>query len=239
MIPACIFTYAGGALVLPWTVRLAIRAGFVPVVCQDAAAPLPPHVLGRLRHDGVEVVNTTFPRRGNLNGTDCAAGICRTLAEAAERHGSRHALKLDDDTAVIDPRVFTRHRHARAVGLTWPAGRPGAYGMAYLLRADVARAVAASLVRGAFRPDAPEDITIWETAKRLGPVVERRFRARKGPFSALPLHASAEEAARRFDVLNVGTPPATGWGNRPAQIEQGLRRVAEAIVTSSRPDLAC
>ncbi|QUE53062.1 hypothetical protein KBB96_09240 [Luteolibacter ambystomatis] len=125
ILPACIFTYAGGALVLPWTVRGALRAGLVPVVCEDAASPLPGHVRGWLMHEGIDLVTTTFPRRGNLNGTDCAAGICRTLAETALRYGATHVLKLDDDTVVMDRRVFTRHRHARAVGLTWPDGRPG------------------------------------------------------------------------------------------------------------------
>ncbi|MFD0893990.1 hypothetical protein ACFQ5Q_10175, partial [Luteolibacter ambystomatis] len=90
ILPACIFTYAGGALVLPWTVRGALRAGLVPVVCEDAASPLPGHVRGWLMHEGIDLITTTFPRRGNLNGTDCAAGICRTLAETALRYGATH-----------------------------------------------------------------------------------------------------------------------------------------------------
>ncbi|MGC4017482.1 MAG: hypothetical protein QM755_23655 [Luteolibacter sp.] len=226
-LPACIFTYAGGALIIPYTVRLARCAGMIPIVCEDAAAPLPGNVRGWLASEGVELIATTFPRRGNLNGTDCAAGICRTLAATARRHGTTHAMKLDDDTVVVDARVFTRHRHARAVGLTWPGGRPGAYGMAYMLRADVAEKAAARLERGTFRPTAPEDITVWETVARCGPVIERRFRARRGPFSALPLGAPID---RRFDVLNMGTPPPGGWRNRPVQMVTEMKRVFPALV---------
>jgi len=224
-LPACIFTYSGGALVLPHTVRLARRAGLIPVVCEDAASPLPPQVRGWLAHEGVELIATTFPRRGNLNGTDCAAGICRTLAKTARRHVATHALKLDDDTVVVDARVFTRHRHARAVGLTWRDGRPGAFGMAYLLRADVAEVAARKLEEMPLRMNAPEDITIWERVKRDGPVVERRFRPQHGPFSAVPRGADVVEGARRFDVLNFGSPPRQGWGNRQVEIAVEMGRM--------------
>lgn len=227
ILPACIFTYAGGALVLPHTVRLARRAGLIPVVCEDEASPLPPYVRGWLAHEGVELIRTSFPRRGNLNGTDCAAGICRTLAETARRYGATHALKLDDDTAVVDARIFTRHRHARAVGLTWPGGRPGAFGMAYLLRVDVAEQAALKLEAMPLRMHAPEDITIWELVKRMGRVVERRFRPQHGPFSAVPRGADLEDGARRFDVLNFGTPPRQGWRNRQAEIAAEMGRMGE------------
>jgi hypothetical protein len=229
-IPACIFTYSGAALRLPWAVRGALIAGFIPVVCQDAAAPLPGHVLGWLATHGIEVRTTTFPRNGNLNGIACAAGICRELEAACERYGSTNAIKLDDDTAVIDPKVFTNHLGFAAVGLTWHAGaRPGAYGLAYCLRRDTAAQVASWLEAWPV-PDemAPEDLTIWWLAKRHGHCLDHAFHPQAGPWSGLPLGADAWDGAVRFSVLTVGNEPPQGWRDRPRQMAVELRRVVEA-----------
>jgi hypothetical protein len=227
-IPACIFTHAGAALWLPWTVRGALLAGFIPVVCQDAFSPLPPQTLGWLEAQGVEIRTTRFTRRGNLNGTDCAAGICREMAEACVRHGSTHCLKLDDDTAVIWPSTFTKRLQFDAVGLTHADGRPGAYGLAYCLHRDVAAHVAARLEALPIDPSVPEDLTIWNMARQAGSWCELPFRHEGGPWSALPPGYDVEDAVRRFSVLTVGNAPEGGWTDRPRQMERAMRGLVEA-----------
>jgi hypothetical protein len=231
-LPAVTFTHSGGAARIRWWVEGVRLAGLIPVVAQDRADPLPGTVLGWLHAAEVPVVGTTFPRRGNLNGTDCAIGICETLAAVARLHRSRHVLKLDDDTVVVDPELFTGVEDAAAVGLTWagdPRCRGGStYGMAYALRVDVALAVAACLRRLPFDAAAPEDMTIWSAGKALaGPagVIEYEFDIEAGPFAALPWGSCVRDAVERYGVITVGNPPPGGWKDRPIQTAEPLRQV--------------
>jgi hypothetical protein len=227
-IPACIFTYAGAALRLPWAVRGALQAGLIPIVCQDGAAPLPRHVLGWLEIKGIEIRTTAFPRRGNLNGTDCAAGICHELAGACERHGSTHAIKLDDDTVIVRAERF-RTRPETAVGLSWPQeGRDAAFGMAYAVPGYAAAQAAEKLEAGPLDSNVPEDLTVWGALEGICPRWLHPFDPAGGPFTALPLGGDADEAVRRFDVVTVGNPPAGGWEQRDRQIAGEMRRMVAA-----------
>ncbi len=231
MIPVCIFTHSGAALRLPWAVRGVLVVGLIPVVCQDGGDPLPPHVLGWLASEGVEVRTTNFPRRGNLNGIECAAGICRELEAACIRHGSSHAIKLDDDTLIGDPQVFLNWLQFAAIGLTWSEGsRPGAYGLAYCLSRQTAAQVAASLEAWPeIDETAPEDLTIWWLAKHCGPCLDQPFATRSGAWSAMPHGSDAQDALARFSVLTVGNVPAGGWKDRDRQIAGELRRLVEHL----------
>jgi hypothetical protein len=227
-IPACIFTYAGAALRLPWAVRGALQAGLIPIVCQDGAAPLPRHVLGWLESKGIEIRTTAFPRRGNLNGTDCAAGICLELADACARHQSSHALKLDDDTVIVRPDRFLVPGDT-AVGLSWPQeGREAAFGMAYAMPGCAAARAAEKLEAGPVEPDVPEDLTVWRALEGICSRWLHPFDPAGGPFTALPLGGDADEAVRRFDVVTVGNPPVDGWKDRDRQMAGEMRQVVEA-----------
>lgn len=228
-IPACIFTWSGAALRLPWAVRGALQAGLRPVVCQDGAAPLPPHVLGWLASERVEVRTTTFPRRGNLNGTDCAAGILGELATACIRHGSTHAIKLDDDTVIVRPGRL-KADPLTAAGLSWPQkGRDAAFGMAYAVPGLAAASAAAFLESAALDAKAPEDLTVWAALEGLCHRTLHPFSMGSGPFTALPLGGNAVEAVERFDVVTVGNPPPGGWRNRDRQMAMEMRRLVEAF----------
>jgi hypothetical protein len=200
----------------------------VPVVCQDVTSPLPPHVLGWLAGEGVEVRTTHFPRRGNLNGTDCAAGICHELADACRRHGSSHAIKLDDDTVIVRREVFTGCFPSGAVGLTWKDGRPGAYGLAYCLSRESAATAASLLEAAPLNAAAPEDLTVWHAAKQVGTWSEVPFQQACGGWSAFPAGADAAAAVKRFDVLTVGNCPSEGWYDRPRQMAAMMRRLVTA-----------
>jgi hypothetical protein len=229
ILPAVIFTYGGDAPALPWCVLGARQAGLLPVVAEDAAAPLPAHTRGWMARRGVRLWATTFPRRGNLNGTECAAGICRTLAAAAGYYGTEFCLKLDTDTMVVRRSVFEGDEDAAMVALTCPDDRPGAYGMAYRLSAAAALEIAGRLGSGAVDPGAPEDVTVWRAAGAVGRVAERLFASDSGPFSGLPWDADAGGFAARFDVLTVGNPPGQGWVDRALQTAERLRCMAAAI----------
>lgn len=236
-IPVCIFTWSGAALRLPIAVRGAILTGLVPVVCQDSIAPLPPQVLGWLASEGVEVRTTYFPRRGNLNGTDCAAGMARELEAACIRHGSSHALKMDDDTVILDLGIFTRHLLFDAVGLTCPDGipgtvsRPGAYGLTYMLSRRIAGVIASELESLPIDTSAPEDLTIWHQATRHGLCHELPFEPGPvgGPWSAIGPEHDVSDAVRRFAVLTVGNEPPGGWKDADRQKASELKRILRAV----------
>jgi hypothetical protein len=106
MTPVVIFAYQGDAIPVVLAARSAVAAGCVPVIVDDAAHPLPGHVRGTLWALGAEYQADPMPRRGNLNGTDVAAWIAGKLADAALRHGSWHAIKLDADTLLVDAGRF-------------------------------------------------------------------------------------------------------------------------------------
>lgn len=227
-IPACIFTYSGAALRLPWAVRGALHARLIPIVCQDGAEPLPPQVLGWLESEGIEIRSTAFPRRGNLNGTDCAAGICLELAEACIRHQASHALKLDDDTVIVRTNRF-RVPGDTAVGLSWPdRGAEAGSGMAYALPGYAAAHAAKELQELPLDPKAPEDLTVWAALHGLCSRQLHPFDPLGGPFTALPLGGDARQAVERWDVVTVGNPPEGGWQDRGRQTAEELRRVVEA-----------
>lgn len=226
-LPVCIFTHSGAALRLPWAVRGALVAGLIPVVCQDQAAPLPPHVLGWLQGEGVTIRTTSFPRRGNLNGSDCAAGICREIEWACRRFGSSHGMKMDDDTAPIDPSIFTGNLQFAAVGLTCPVnGRPGAYGLAYCLSRETASKVAVTLEgMPKVNESVPEDLTIWNLATRLGECLELPFKPEGGPWSAILPGYDLPDALNRFAVLTVGNEPKGGWKDADREKARELRKI--------------
>ena len=231
--PAVTFTHSGGEHRIRWWAEGIRQAGLIPVVCDDARDPLPGTARGWLHAAGVEYRQTRWDRRGNLNGTDVAAGICRELAAAAERHAAPYALKVDDDTAICDPEIFTCAEQAGAVGLTWTAGgRSEAFGMAYALRADVAAGAAEALALLPLDATAPEDLTVWRAAVALsGPagVMRWDFDPEAGPFSALPANADVCDAVRRFAVLTVGNPPAGGWKDRSRETSARLLHVLRAV----------
>lgn len=227
-LPAVIFTYAGDAPALPWCVRGVQAAGLIPVVAEDAAAPLPPITRGWLARGGVRVVSTRFPRRGNLNGTDCAAGICRTLAAAAAWAGAGHVIKLDTDTIIVRPAAWLASPEADMIALVDRGGRTGAFGCCYRLSRRAAIIAAAALAVGPFDPAAPEDQTIHRTVSELVRVRELEFDAAAGPFSAFPQDGDAADFRRRFDVLSVGNPPPAGWHDRPQEMVRQLRRLIAA-----------
>ncbi len=231
-LPAVTFTHSRGAERIRWWVEGVRLAGLVPIVCDDRNDPLPGTALGWLEANGVEIRSTAWQRRGNLNGTDVAGLICLELADACLRHGSTHALKVDDDTIVLDAELFTLTETAAAVGLTW-AGDPrgGAYGMAYALRGDVAVDVARHLSLLPLDPTAPEDLTIWAAAVALAGgagIVRHEFEADGGPFVALPLGADAREAVECFGVITVGNAPIGGWRNRERQTATRLKQLCNA-----------
>lgn len=215
-----------------WWVEGIRLAGFIPVVLDDGRDPLPGTARGWLESAGVEYRQTVFHRRGNLNGTDVAAEICAELAAAAARHGTDHALKVDDDTVILDPELFSGQILAGAVGLTWAGDRRGgAYGMAYSLRIDVAEAIAEHLRGLPVDRGAPEDLTVWAAARAIvgeDQLVRHEFAPDAGPFSALPIGAEVKDAVERFGVLTVGNEPPGGWGNRQMETASRLWEVVRA-----------
>lgn len=232
-VPAVTFTYAADAAAVPLWCRIHHRVGLRPVVIEDGAAPLPPWASGWLAARRVPLIRSSFPRRGNLNGTDTAAAIAATIASVCRCLRAPAAIKIDIDTAVIRPAtLLCHHPCASLVGLAWPAaGSPHTFGLAYLLAAPAARAIAAHLSSIPLDPSAPEDRTIWQAAATLGiPRLALPFDPTSGPFAAVPHFADPSDAARRFSVLTWGNPDPSSSGRRslPA-ILSGLRSTLSAI----------
>jgi len=221
MIPVCIFTYAGDSLPIKECVRSVIAAGLFPVVCDDAANPLPRTSQGWIEQSGAEYLQTTFTRRGNLNGTDCAAAIARTLHDAARRYGTASAMKLDSDTILIDPLPFLDGN----VGVCSTAiDRRSSFGCCYALTAITALEVAKELEFGHFDPDAPEDLAIWDSVARIQhPRTMHDFNPEQGAFSAVPIGSDPCDCAR-FSALTFGNKPLEGWKDRAFQVFHEMKR---------------
>jgi len=221
MIPVCIFTYSGDALPIKECVRSVIAAGLFPVVCDDSANPLPGTARGWIEQSCAEYLQTTFTRRGNLNGTDCAAAIARTLYEAARRYGTASAMKLDSDTILIDPTPFMDGN----VGvMSSQHARRSAFGCVYALTALTALEVAKELEFGILDESAPEDLAIWDAVSAVQhPRTMHDFRPKGGAFSAVPIGSDPCDCGR-FAALTFGNPPATGWTDRGFQIFREMQR---------------
>jgi hypothetical protein len=221
MIPVCIFTYAGDSLPIRECVRSVINAGLFPVVCDDAADSLSRDVVAMLEDAGAEYVLTTFERRGNLNGTDTAAGIARTLHEACGRYGTSCAIKLDSDTILIDPTQFLNGN----VGVhSTVQNRRAAFGCVYSLAAETALCVAKELEFGHFDPTAPEDLAIWDAVAALNHQrTMHDFNPDHGAFASVPIGSDPVDCIR-FAALTFGNVPDGGWTDRPFQIMQEMRR---------------
>ena len=221
MIPVCIFTYAGDSLPIRECVRSVIACGLFPVVCDDATNPLPRPTVAMLEDHGAEYIQTAFQRRGNLNGTDTAAGIARTLYDAARRYGTPSAIKLDSDTILIDPMPFLDGN----VGVcSTVQNRRAAFGCCYSLTALTALEVAKDLEFGAFDPTAPEDLTIWDAVAATNhPQILHDFNPDGGVFCSVPMHSDPIDCTR-FAALTFGNLPEDGWTDRPFQVFSEMKR---------------
>lgn len=221
MIPVCIFTYSGDTLPLRECVRSVLAASLFPVICDDANSPLERNEIATLEETGAEYITTPFRRRGNLNGTDTAAGIARTLHNAARRYGTASAMKLDSDTIIIDPSRFIFGNVGVCSSIE---ARRASFGCVYALAAETARAVARDLEFGHLDEDAPEDLAIWDSVARLGH--ERTmhdFDASAGAFSAVPIGSDPCDCGR-FAALTFGNEPPHGWRDRAIQVFREMKR---------------
>jgi hypothetical protein len=223
MIAVCIFTFSRDAMPLRECIRSVLLADCIPVICDDAGNPLPGWMRGWLDHHGIDYRQTEWPRRGNLHGTDVAAGICDEMADAAERHGTGNAMKLDSDTILIEPAWFAGNTCFTSILQL----QRDAYGCSYALETSAARKVAKHLRQTHPQPNpkAPEDLTIWRTMAQLGiPHFVHEFDPDEGPFCAAPVGADPSDNCRRFGAITFGNEPEGGWTDRPLQTASEMRR---------------
>jgi hypothetical protein len=221
MIPACIFTYSADSLPLRECVRGAKIAGLLPVVIDDAKHPMGHAVWSWVESQGGLYFQSDFNRRGNLNGTECAAGIAKCLYEAMRLTHTAHAFKLDSDTII--QRVDSFQGISTGVCST-TMNRREAFGCCYSLTRDAARRVRDDLA-AMNDPHGPEDVLIWRSIKRLS--IRHKlhdFNPSGGAFSAVPKTFDPVDCTR-FDVLTFGNPPADGWKDRALEITLAMRRL--------------
>ena len=221
MIPACIFTYSGDALPLRECVRGAKIAGLLPVVIDDSHSPMGRTVWTWIESQGGLYFQSDFNRRGNLNGTECAAGIAKCLYEAMRLTHTAQAFKLDTDTII---QRYDRFQGISSGIYSTTLHRREAFGCAYTLTRDAARRVRDNLSR-MDDPSAPEDQLIWQSIKRLN--IRHKlhdFCPTGGAFSAVPPSFDPIDCAK-FDVLTFGNRPASGWRDRAMQITLAMRKL--------------
>ena len=221
MIPACIFAYSGDSLPLRECVRGAKLAGLLPVVFDDAHNHMGRSVWAWIESQGGMYFHTDFNRRGNLNGTECAAGIARALHGTMTLTKTRQAFKIDADTIIQRPERFQGITSGICSTLI---KRREAFGCCYTLTKDAAQRVAAELES---MPDdaIPEDLAIWQAIKRLKIRHELHdFDPKGGAFSAVP--ASFDPAdCMKFDVLTFGNRPTGGWKDRKMEITLAMKKL--------------
>jgi len=221
MIPACIFSYSGDALPLRECVRGAKLAGLLPVVCDDANAPIGRSQAAWIIANGGLYYQTEFERNGNLNGTKCAAGIARSLHAVMVETRARIAFKLDADTIILHPETFL----GSSTGVcSTTMHRREAFGCCYTLTRKTARMVAMELST-LDDPTAPEDIAIWQSIKRLNlRHALHDFNPAGGAFSAVPKFYDPTDC-QKFAACTFGNPPADGWRDRAMEVTIAMRRL--------------
>lgn len=219
---AAVFAYAGDALSVIECVRHLTRSGVRAWVFDDATNRLPGWVQGDLWRMGAAYHATTFPRRGNLNGTACAIGILESMLST----GADVVAKIDADTLIVRPDLFAGGN----VGCcSTGTNRRDAFGACYSIRRETATA-ALSILRGMpDDPAAPEDLTIWSAIRATGHAFEMIDHDPEcGGLAAVPL-GSPVDRPERFAALTFGNRPDEGWTDRDLQVALEMRRFASGI----------
>ena len=219
-IPALIFCYGGDALPMRECVRGLLTAGLMPVVMDDKHAPLPRHAQAWIEAQGGEYRQTKFKRNGNLNGVKTSAYIAWHMHDTCERHRSNIAIKIDADTIIHRPALFSE----MSTGIySTTLRRREAFGCCYSLQSDVAYDVSERLFRRYNDTTVPEDVTIWREVIAHHEHQMLDFSPHHGPFSAVPLTFDPLDCLR-FDVLTFGNRPTEGWKDRSMQIYNAMKR---------------
>ena len=185
-IALCFFCYAKDAALLDCALRavphLRAAGDVVDVyVCDDVAAPLAEVPAG------VYYRQTSFPRRGNLNGGECIAGMVKEYARIVAEGGYDWVVKVDCDTVVndlewlrgIDPgkvlQVGTSHEVAFNSGSCYAVSRLGAARMLAGLKTSVKKRLDVAW---------QEDKAMFRYASLLGNVV-RHVNDKNEPLAGL------------------------------------------------------
>lgn len=219
---AAIFAYAGDSLPVIECVRHLTRSGVLAWVFDDSDHRLPGWVRGQLETMGAIYSRTTFPRRGNLNGTACAIGILESMLST----GADVVAKIDADTLVVQPDLFA----AGTVGCcSTMTARRDAFGACYSIRRETIIAALAILRGMPDDPTAPEDLTIWSAIRATGHAFEMLDHApHGGGLAAVPMGAPVDRP-ERFAALTFGNRPPEGWTDRDLQVALEMRRFASGI----------
>jgi hypothetical protein len=219
---AAVFSYAGDALPVIECVRHLTRLGVRAWVFDDSKQRLPGWVQGQLWRMGAAYEVTKFPRRGNLNGTECCIGILESMLST----GADVVAKIDADTLLVQPDLFA----AGTVGCcSTMTARRDAFGACYSIRRETITA-ALAILRGMPRdPYCPEDLTIWSAIRATGHPFEMiDHHPDGGGLAAVPI-GSPVDRPERFAALTFGNLPKGGWEDRQIQVTLEMRRFASGI----------
>lgn len=184
---AVIFTYPADYPLSAIAARALGKLGVKTFLAIDRKDPVP-------EIEGAEIIQTTFPRRGNLNGTDCIQGILRTLHECAD--GDDYVLKVDSDT-VVRGLEWLRGRTEPAVGLRHVELRC-LYGACYALRVDRLREYRSFAAHMPYSRAVSEDVEIG----MMLPPFTYENRTPGCPFAAYSWKSSRTvEEWKKYEVL--------------------------------------
>lgn len=181
MIRIYLFTYAGDADEALVCVRCAAAAlpEAVITVADDEADPIAERARTALVEAGARYCQTSWPRNGNLRGTECVRGIISTLAGEAEDEDI--IVKIDSDTLLLSGdwiRDMQRHRlalHASGYQVPSHPSERSAYGPCYAISGRAARLAAEELEQADLPPLAPEDLTICRAIQNHFPTEQIRL----------------------------------------------------------------
>lgn len=192
---AVIFTYPPDYVMASYAAESLRRCGIGVTLAVDKADP-------KLVVDGCEVVRTSFPRNGNLNGMETVIGQLETLRQASD--GSHFVLKVDSDSMVFAT-TWLDGMSADVVGLRSDedTNNRSLYGFCYAV-AERSLDTMIQLAREMpANPWCPEDIMMATIAERFGKVFTYRHKAagtRLGAFRWTD-RGSIADWRRDFDAL--------------------------------------
>jgi hypothetical protein len=185
---AIIYTHPPDYVMAALVARQWIALGVRPVLAIHRSDP-------RLAVEGVQIIRTGFDRQRNLNGREFIVGHLELMRDLAT---GPIAIKCDSDTLPLSLDAFLG-RGEVALGVSTGQMQ----GCCYALRVDALPAMialAGTLPNGAWLP---EDRTIGDIARRIGPVhLPRVGRGHTGFSSFQPGKDLAWCRARRISVLN-------------------------------------
>lgn len=166
------FSYERDHLPLIQSLKAAAQAlpGAAFVVVDDDLWPMSQESRQQVADHGARLLTSSLARGCNLRGDEWIVEQLRLMEQAAREDGSKTILKLDPDTLLLRPYWLNPILKGEVSALGWWTGQPVIrhwFGCAYALDVELLSPIAQDIARYCLWHQAPEDLAISLTARRI------------------------------------------------------------------------